>query len=188
MILEERSIPGLFVLESPVHGDERGFFREWFQFFDFEAADETFSVEQANLSFSARDVVRALHYSLAPRGQAKVVTCAQGELDDVVVDVRVGSPTYGAHEVITLRAGDGKSILVPAGVAHGFVVTSETGTIVYLLSSPYEPGLELEIDAFDPEIGVPWRLTSEPVRSAKDAAAPLLAERRAAGELPLYLA
>ena len=59
---------------------------------------------------------------------------------------------------------------------------------MYLLSSPYEPGLELEIDAFDPEIGVPWRLTSEPVRSAKDAAAPLLAERRAAGELPLYLA
>jgi dTDP-4-dehydrorhamnose 3,5-epimerase-like enzyme len=116
------------------------------------------------------------------------VTCAQGELDDVVVDVRVGSPTYGEYEVITLKANEGRSVLVPAGVAHGFVVTSDAGTIVYLLSSPYDPGLELAIDALDPAIGVPWRLSGEPVRSAVDAVAPLLAERRAAGELPIYLA
>ena len=96
MNLVPRAIPGLYVLESPVFGDERGFFREWFKAPDAEAAGVDFTVRQANLSLSARDVVRGLHYSLAPEGQAKVVTCAAGSLDDVIVDVRVGSPTFGA--------------------------------------------------------------------------------------------
>ena len=97
---------------------------------DFDAAGLDFATEQANLSMSSRNVVRGLHYSLAPRGQAKVVTCVLGELDDVIVDVRVGSPTFGAVEIVHLAADQGRSVVLPAGVAHGFCVTSEHAALV----------------------------------------------------------
>jgi len=184
--LSERSIPGLYLLESPVWGDDRGFFREWFKFDDFESSGVAFVVRQANLSMSARNVVRGLHYSLAPEGQAKVVTCVDGELDDVIVDVRVGSPSFGRVEIVHLAAGEGRSVLLPAGVAHGFCVTSERAALSYLLSSPFNAPMELEIDPFDAAIGVAWTIDGEPIVSAKDAAAPSLAQRLAAGELPTF--
>ena len=135
--LIELSIPGLFVLESPVWGDDRGSFREWFKDEDFRDAGIDFHARQANLSVSKKNVVRGLHYSMADEGQAKVVTCAHGEFDDVIVDIRVGSPTFGRHEVVHLAAGEERSVYVPAGVAHGFCVTSELGALTYLLSSPF---------------------------------------------------
>jgi dTDP-4-dehydrorhamnose 3,5-epimerase len=184
--LHELSIPDLYVLESPVWGDERGFFREWFTAHDAEAAGAPFLTKQANLSVSARNVVRGLHYSLAPQGQAKVVTCVFGEIDDVIVDVRVGSPTFGGVEVVHLRAEDGKSVFLPVGVAHGFCVTSDHAALAYLLSSPFNAALELEIHPFDPEVKVPWSVDAEPTLSAKDAAAPSLSERRVANQLPSF--
>lgn len=186
MNLVPRAIPGLYVLESPTWGDERGFFREWFKGPDVEAAGVDFVVRQANLSMSARDVVRGLHYSLAPEGQAKVVTCAAGALDDVIVDVRVGSPTFGLVEVVELAEGDGRSVYLPVGVAHGFCVTSEHAALTYLLSSPFNAALELEVNPLDPAVAVPWRLAGDPVLSEKDAAAPTLAQRLAAGQLPRF--
>lgn len=179
-----RAVDGLIVMESPVWADDRGFFREWFRLTDLDGAG--FTARQANLSRSVRGVVRGLHYSLAPEGQAKVVTCVDGTLEDVIVDVRVGSPTFGAVEVVTLAGDLGRSVLLPAGVAHGFCVTSEVATLAYLLSSPYNATYELEINPFDTEIGITWALSGEPIVSDKDAAAPSLAVRRAAGELPLY--
>lgn len=184
--LIELSIPDVYVLESPVWGDDRGSFREWFKDEDFRAAGIEFHVRQANLSLSKRNVVRGLHYSMAPEGQAKVVTCAHGELDDVIVDIRVGSPTFGQHEVIHLAAGEERSVYVPVGVAHGFCVTSELGALTYLLSSPFNGPAELEIDPFDEAIGVHWTTSGEPVVSPKDAGAPSLQERLDANELPLY--
>ncbi len=186
MNLVPRAIPGLYVLESPVWGDDRGFFREWFKGPDFDVAGVDFAVRQANLSSSLRDVVRGLHYSLAPEGQAKVVTCVAGSLDDVIVDVRVGSPTFGHVEVVSLAAGDGCSVYLPVGVAHGFCVTSEQAVLTYLLSSPFNAALELEVNPLDPAVAVPWRLTGDAVLSEKDAAAPSLAERLAAGQLPRF--
>lgn len=186
MKLIELSIPGLYVLESPVWADDRGSFREWFKDEDFKDAGVNFQAQQANLSISERNVVRGLHYSMAPEGQAKVVTCAHGELDDVIVDIRVGSPTFGAYEVVHLVAGEERSVYVPVGVAHGFCVTTEVGALTYLLSSPFNAPLELEINPFDAEINVPWTLTGEAVVSPKDAAAPSLRERREAKELPLF--
>ena len=186
MKLTELTIPGLFVLESPVHGDDRGFFREWFKLNDFEAAGVSFQAQQANLSMSSRDVVRGLHYSLAPEGQAKVVTCVYGELDDVIVDIRVGSPSFGRVEVVHLGAGEGRSVLLPAGVAHGFCVTSENAALSYLLSSPFNAQVELEIYTFDTEISVPWSVSGEPIVSPKDAAAPTFAARLAANQLPTF--
>jgi dTDP-4-dehydrorhamnose 3,5-epimerase len=186
MKLTELTIPGLFVLESPDHGDDRGFFREWFKLNDFEAAGVSFQAQQANLSMSSRDVVRGLHYSLAPEGQAKVVTCVYGELDDVIVDIRVGSPSFGRVEVVHLGAGEGRSVLLPAGVAHGFCVTSENAALSYLLSSPFNAQVELEIYPFDTEISVPWSVSGEPIVSPKDAAAPTFAARLAANQLPTF--
>ena len=186
MELRELSLPGVFLLESPVWGDDRGFFREWFKLPDFAAQGLDFTVHQANLSLSRRDVVRGLHYSVAPEGQAKVVTCALGELDDVIVDVRVGSPTFGRHEVVTLAADAGRSVLLPVGVAHGFCVTSDEAVLTYLLSSPFNAPHELEIDPFDPDLDIAWRVAGGPVVSPKDAAAPTLAARLAAGELPRF--
>jgi dTDP-4-dehydrorhamnose 3,5-epimerase len=184
--LIELSIPGLFVLESPVWGDDRGSFREWFKDEDFRDAGIEFHARQANLSISTKNVVRGLHYSMAEEGQAKVVTCAHGQLDDVIVDIRVGSPTFGRHEIVHLAAGEERSVYVPAGVAHGFCVTSELGALTYLLSSPFNASLELEINPFDEELSVPWTIDGDAVVSPKDAGAPSLRERRDAKELPLF--
>ena len=186
MNLRELDIVGLYVAESRVFGDDRGFFREWFKLSDFEAAGLSFAAEQSNLSMSVRNVVRGLHYSLAPRGQAKVVTCVFGTLDDVIVDIREGSPTYGAVVTVSLSADAGTTVVLPAGVAHGFCVTSETAALSYLLSSPYDAHHELEIHPMDPAINVPWALEGEAILSEKDAAAPSLAQRRAAGQLPVF--
>ncbi len=182
----ELSVEGAWLLESPVFTDERGLFREWFKLPDFLGRNREFAAHQANISLSRRNTVRGLHYSLAAEGQAKVVTCATGELVDVLVDVRVGSPSYGAVEVVALAGESGRSVYVPAGVAHGFCVTSESAVLVYLLSSVFNGPLELEINPFDEELAVAWPLAGEAIVSAKDAGAPSLAARAAAGELPHY--
>ena len=115
-----------------------------------------------------------------------MVTCVYGALDDVIVDIREGSPTFGAVVTVSLAADQGTTVVLPAGVAHGFCVTSETAALSYLLSSPYDAPHELEIHPMDPEINVPWALSGEAILSEKDAAAPTLAERRAAGQLPRF--
>jgi dTDP-4-dehydrorhamnose 3,5-epimerase len=184
--VHELALPGLLLLESPVHGDERGFFREWFWSSELADAGVNFTSCQANLSRSRRNSVRGLHYSLAPEGQAKLVTCADGALDDVVVDVRVGSPTFGQYEYVSLLAEEGKSLYVPEGLAHGFCVTSASATIAYLLSSPYDVATECGFDPFDEAVGVPWPVVGEPILSARDTGAPSLADRQRSGELPIF--
>jgi len=183
----ELSIPGAYVLDSAVWGDERGFFREWFKRPDLDALGISFAIEQANLSMSRRGVLRGLHYSLAPEGQAKLVTCAYGELDDVIVDVRVGSPAFGHVEIVRLAANEERSVLLPAGAAHGFCVRSEHAALSYLLSSPFNPTMELEINPFDETLDIPWGLKDAAVMSEKDANAPSLDDRIASGQLPTYL-
>lgn len=182
----ELAIPGVYVVESPVWADDRGYFREWFRLPEFLAVGYDFDVAQANLSWSTRNVVRGLHYSLAPEGQAKVVTCVYGELDDVIVDIRVGSPTFGRVETVPLGADQGRTVLLPVGVAHGLCVTGESATIAYLLSSPFNAVFELEVDPFDIELDVQWNLSGDAIVSAKDRGAPSLAQRLDAGELPLF--
>ncbi len=184
--VRELSIPGLYLLESAVWGDDRGFFREWFKGDDFAEAGISFQARQANLSMSKKNVVRGLHYSLAEVGQAKVVTCAYGELDDVIVDIRVGSPTFGRVETVHLSGDADRSVLLPEGVAHGFCVTSDTAALTYLLSSPFNAMAELEINPFDNTLHVAWSVTGDPIVSEKDRAAPSLDERRAANELPHF--
>jgi dTDP-4-dehydrorhamnose 3,5-epimerase len=188
MKLTELSIPGLYLLESPVWSDARGYFREWYKRGDFDECGLEFPIQQGSLSMSKRNVIRGLHYSLAPEGQAKLVTCVYGELDDFIVDIRVGSPTFGRIEVIHLCSDEERSVLVPVGVAHGICATSEIAMLSYLLSSPFNGPIELEINPFDSELKVPWTLTGEALVSDKDKTAPSLEERRAANQLPLYVA
>ncbi len=182
----ESEIEGLLILKSPVWQDDRGFFREWFKADDLERGGVSFQTRQSNLSQSRRNVVRGLHYSIAPQGQAKVVTCVAGTLNDVIVDIRVGSPSYGRVVVVPLSAEEGLSVLLPEGVAHGFGVTSEHAVLSYLLSSPFNATMELEINPFDDELNVVWGVDGAPIVSEKDGAAPSLATRRAANELPVF--
>lgn len=186
MDVEALGLEGVFRLTSPVWGDERGFFREWLKMPDLETSGINFVARQANLSRSSRNVVRGLHYSVAPEGQSKVVTCAEGELLDVMVDLRVGSPTFGQHESVVLRGGDGVSLFLPSGIGHGFCAQSDEAVLVYLLSSPYNPACELEVHPFDEELKVKWPLTGDAILSAKDAAAPSFRERLANDTLPKW--
>lgn len=179
-------IDGALRLESPVHADDRGLFREWFKYPDLDRAGVAWVVQQANLSRSPRNAVRGLHYSLAPDGQAKIVTCAHGDLVDVLVDVRVASPTYGVAETVSMNAGDGTSVYVPSGIAHGWCATSEWGVLVYLLSSPYAPELERGIHPLDPDLAIDWHLTDSAVLSPKDAGAPTWQTRASRHELPAF--
>jgi dTDP-4-dehydrorhamnose 3,5-epimerase len=189
MELTPLGIEGAWLAESPVWSDDRGFFREWFKSGDVKAVTGIdFSIQQANISQSQRGVIRGIHYSLAPQGQAKWVTCVSGSLLDVVVDIRPNSPTYKKHIAVDLKGNEGRALMIGAGLGHGFLALEDNTTISYLLSSPYAPEFEFEIQPTDPEINIDWHLNSiggvGVVVSPKDAQAPTLAERLTEGKLP----
>jgi dTDP-4-dehydrorhamnose 3,5-epimerase len=182
-------IEGLWLAESQVWKDERGSFQEWFKSEEvFEATGIKFSVEQANISSSKKNVIRGIHYSLAPGRQAKWVTCSNGRIMDVVVDIRPNSPTFKKTEYVNLQAGDGKSILIGPGLGHAFISLEDNTNVSYLLSSPYSPEFEYGIHPMDPELKIDWNLGADldksAVISAKDLDAPTLETRRIEGKLP----
>jgi dTDP-4-dehydrorhamnose 3,5-epimerase len=150
-------IEGAWLFESPSHGDDRGYFREWFKSSIIkESIGRDFEVTQSNLSRSKKGVVRGIHFSAAPRGQAKWVTCANGALWDVVVDIRPNSPTFKRWTAVELRAEEGKSMFISEGLGHAFVALKEDTVISYLLTSPYSPSEEFAINPKDTEIGITW--------------------------------
>jgi dTDP-4-dehydrorhamnose 3,5-epimerase len=184
--ITELSIEGAWLVEPVRHADRRGQFLEWFRHDLFEAAlGHPLRLAQANMSVSARDSVRGIHFADVPPGQAKYLSCARGAMLDVVVDVRVGSPTYGRWEAVTLDDSDRRAVYLQEGLGHGFCALTDDATLVYLVSQTYRPGHEWTVHPMDPELAVDWGLAGrEPVLSARDAAAPTLAEARAAGLLP----
>ena len=186
MNLTSLGIDGVWLAESPVWSDDRGFFREWFKSEEVLAATGiNFSIQQANISQSQRGVIRGIHYSLAPQGQAKWVTCVNGSIRDVIVDIRLSSPTFGKSVFVDLNRLDGRAVLISAGLGHGFASLAHSSTIAYLLSSPYSPTEEFEINPMDPELGIDWGVDlSEVSLSEKDKMAPSLAERLAERRLP----
>jgi dTDP-4-dehydrorhamnose 3,5-epimerase len=186
MKLTPLGIDGAWLAESPVWSDERGFFREWFKSEEVLAATGiNFSIQQANISQSQRGVIRGIHYSLAPQGQAKWVTCVNGSIRDVIVDIRPSSPTFGKSVFFFFFVLDGRAVLIGAGLGHGFASLAHSSTIAYLLSSPYSPTEEFEINPMDQELGIDWGVDSAEVSlSEKDKAATSLAERHKEGNLP----
>jgi dTDP-4-dehydrorhamnose 3,5-epimerase len=188
MTLQELSISGAYILTHRVFPDERGLFREWFKADEIDSIDNTFSVEQANYSKSKQFVIRGIHYSVAPQGQAKLVTCASGQIVDVLVDLRVGSPSYLKIEYVELSDDSGKVVFIPSGVGHGFFVESESAAVVYLTSSGYAPEYEKAITPMDPELEIIWPIPFSElgVISKADTEAPTLAQAKESGILPTF--
>ncbi|MEJ2508849.1 MAG: dTDP-4-dehydrorhamnose 3,5-epimerase [Gammaproteobacteria bacterium] len=176
-------LPEVLLIEPEVHGDARGFFLEVWQRERYRAAGVEHDFVQDNVSFSARGVLRGLHFQ-NPHAQGKLVYVLQGEVYDVAVDIRQGSPRFGQW-VGMLLSGEGKQQLyIPPGFAHGFCVTSETALFAYKCTDVYSPADEGVVAWDDPAIGIDWPI-ADPSLSSRDASAPRLAGL-AAGRLPSY--
>ncbi|HVV31094.1 MAG TPA: dTDP-4-dehydrorhamnose 3,5-epimerase [Mycobacteriales bacterium] len=188
MQTDQLEITGAFTVTPALHGDDRGHFAETFRADAFMAATgHAFDLQQANTSFSARGVIRGVHFALVPPGQAKYVQCLAGTILDVVVDVRVGSPTFGQHVAVELDDRTRRALYLAEGLGHAFCALSPTATVNYLCSTSYNPAREFGVNPLDPELALPWP-TEAPIVSDKDAAAPTLAEARELGQLPDYTA
>ena len=173
----ELAIPGVFVLEPKVFGDERGFFFESFNANVFEQlTGRSTDFVQDNHSRSSRGVLRGLHFQLAPRAQAKLVRVVQGEIFDVAVDVRPESKTFGQWVSQTLSAENKKQMWIPEGFAHGFLTMSETAEVLYKTNGLYAPEFERCVLWNDASIGIDWPMTSGLVISEKDRAGQALSE------------
>jgi dTDP-4-dehydrorhamnose 3,5-epimerase len=186
MKLMPLGIDGAWVAESPVWSDDRGSFREWFKCEDVKAATgRDFGIEQANISLSAAGTLRGIHYSIAPRGQAKWITCVSGSIQDVIVDIRPDSKTFGQWIGIELKGDSGKAVLISEGLGHGFLALDDNTAVAYLVSTPFSPTDEFEINPLDEKIGIKWGIDLGSLKiSDKDKIAPTLASRLAEGKLP----
>ena len=165
-------LPGILIIEPKVFGDERGFLLETFQAQRYQDTGIPDSFVQDNLSYSRRGVLRGLHFQ-NPNSQGKLVYVLQGEVFDVVVDIRRGSPTYGHWLGFELSSDNKRQLWVPKGFAHGFCVVSETALFAYKCTDYYNPDAETSICWDDPTIGIDWPV-SEPNLSTKDTVAPRL--------------
>ncbi len=168
-IFEEQNIKGLYAIEPRVFGDERGYFMETYHQEDFLAAGIKESFVQHNQSMSKKNVLRGLHFQ-TKHPQGKLVRALKGELYDVAVDLRGGSPTYGQWFGIVLSEENKKMLYVPAGFAHGYLVLSEEAVFSYLCTDFYHPEEEGGVMWNDPAIGVEWPIEKgvQPILSEKD--------------------
>ncbi len=187
--MEVRALPieGAWVTTPRQFRDDRGVFLEWFRADRLGAAlGHPLSVAQANHSVSRRGTLRGIHFADVPPGQAKYVYCAAGAVLDVVVDLRTGSPTYGAWHAERLDDVDRRGLYLAEGLGHAFLALTDAAALAYLCSTTYTPEREHEVHPLDPDIGIDWPLEAEPLLSGKDAAAPKLVDARSAGLLPSY--
>lgn len=174
MKLVQTDLPGCLVIEPQVFGDARGFFYEAWNAERFRAHGLDLEFVQSNVSCSGRGVLRGLHYQW-PNPQGKLVSVLEGEVYDVAVDIRRGSPHFGRWTAVLLSAENKRHFWIPEGFAHGFVVLSERAVFSYLCTAPYDKAGDAGVRWNDAAIGIDWPV-SEPLLSAKDAQAPFLAE------------
>ncbi len=185
--MEALEVDGAWVFTPRLYSDQRGTFLEWFRDVDIRAdLSRPMEVAQANCSVSGRGVIRGIHFADVPPGQAKYVTCVNGAILDVVVDLRVSSPGYGRWTAVHLDEENRRAVFVAEGLGHAFMALSDQASVLYLCSAPYAPGREHGVHPLDPDIGIAWPGDVEAILSDKDAAAPSLAEARSAGLLPDY--
>ena len=182
------SIAGAFAISNSVHADERGEFVEWFR--SDHIKDQTgldFRTIQANLSVSQKGTLRGIHYADVPPGQAKYVMCATGAIQDYVVDTRVGSPTFGHWDEMTISADDRNAILIDVGLGHAFVALEEGTTVAYLVTDHFKPQSEHAINPLDPALGLDFPFSRVKLLvSPKDREAPSFADALASGMLPKW--
>jgi dTDP-4-dehydrorhamnose 3,5-epimerase len=172
--IDDTPLPGVRLIEPLVHRDERGFFLEVFHAGKFAARGLDVSFVQDNHSLSRHGTLRGLHAQLI-EPQGKLVRCTEGEIFDVAVDIRRGSPAFGRWFGVALSAATFRQLWIPPGFAHGFCVLSAEAQVEYKCTTLYRPEADLSIAWNDPAIGIEWPLAA-PLLSAKDAAAPRLAE------------
>lgn len=183
MNIIETKIPGVLIVEPPVFGDTRGFFMETWRQERYEQLGIKEKFVQDNLSFSSKGILRGLHYQ-HPHEQGKLVTVVQGEVFDVAVDIRHGSPAFGQWVGVTLSGDNHRQLWIPPGLAHGFCVLSDTAYFMYKCTDVYTPAAEGGIIWNDPDIGIDWPVQG-PVLSAKDQVYPRLRDIPA-DRLPHY--
>jgi dTDP-4-dehydrorhamnose 3,5-epimerase len=160
---------GVFEIDPQIHVDHRGYFYETFS----TSLMNDFKVEQVNVSLSMCGTIRGIHYARTPPGQMKYVQCVDGEILDVVVDLRRSSATFGKWIAITLSSTHANALFIPNGFGHAFQALSDTAKVMYLCSSHYNPSNEFGIHPLDPEIAIPWPITSH-ILSARDMELPRL--------------
>lgn len=174
---------------TPVQrADDRGVFLEWYRFDELErVVGHRLDLRQANMSVSKRGVVRGVHFADVPRGQAKYVKAVSGAVLDFVIDIRVGSPTFGQWDSVRLDTETHKAVYISEGLGHCFVALTDDAAVTYLVSDVYNPGAEHGITPLDPEPGLVFpEEAGEALLSPKDLEAPTLAEAAAAGLLPTW--
>ena len=171
----ETAIPGVLILDPKVFGDERGFFMETYRANRYAELGIPVPFVQDNLSYSRRGVLRGLHVQ-HPHAQGKLVQVMSGEVFDVAVDIRRGSPTFGRWVGATLSGENRRQFWIPPGFAHGFLVTGDSALFIYKNTDYYSPETELGLRWDDPEIGIDWPLEGTPELSAKDSVAACLSE------------
>ena len=191
MDVAELAVPGAWVFTPKQWPDPRGVFLEWFKGPVLaQAVGHELALRQANHSVSSRGTLRGVHFADVPPGQAKYVYCSKGAVLDVVVDIRVGSPTFGAVDAAVLDDTDRRALYLSEGLGHAFLALTDDANVTYLCSEPYAPGREHGVHPLDPALGLrslpDWPADLEPLLSDKDAAAPSLAEAAASGLLPSY--
>lgn len=185
------SIGDAYLCTPQIHGDDRGVFLEWFKAEDLtKAVGHPLRLEQANHSVSKRDTVRGVHFADVPPSQAKYVYCPSGAVLDIVIDIRVGSPTFGVLESARLDDRSRRALYLSEGLGHAFIALTDDAVVTYLCSTGYAPGREHGISPTDPALdllGLPdW--PDSPLLSPKDTAAPTLSDAREQGLLPSYAA
>ncbi len=184
MKVVETSLPGVLIIEPQVFGDARGFFYESYNKAKWMDAGINADFIQTNVSRSAKSVLRGLHYQW-PNPQGKLVSVLDGEVYDVAVDIRRGSPTFGQSVGVMLTAENHRHFWVPEGFAHGFCVLSEFATFTYQCTALYDAKADAGIRWNDPDLGIDWPL-STPLLSDKDGKTPLLKDV-APERLPVFV-
>lgn len=184
----ELKIPDAWEFTPTQHRDDRGVFFEFYRFEQLEEhAGHPLVLRQGNTSVSSKGVVRGIHYALVPPGQAKYVTAPRGAFIDYIIDLRVGSPTFGTWDSVLIDDIDRRAVYLSEGLGHAIVSLTDDATVSYLVSEVFNPVRELGIDVLDPEIGLVFPPEiGEPILSPKDTQAPSLAEALAAGALPTW--
>jgi len=183
------SIEGAWLFTPVLRADDRGVFLESFKESVFvEATGRRFDLKQMNISVSRLGTVRGVHFTDVPPGQAKYVQCFEGRILDVVVDIRVGSPTFGQWDAIELDADSREGLFIAEGLGHAFCALNESVTVGYLCSEPYAPNREHGVHPLDEDLSLPWPKDLDIHLSPKDASAPLLQDSLAQGVLPAFTA
>jgi dTDP-4-dehydrorhamnose 3,5-epimerase len=185
MNITKLDIGGAYYIEAKRHADERGWFQEWFKKSELQKhIDFDFSPAQANISRSSKGVVRGIHYSIAPEGQAKLVTVINGAIDDYVIDINPNSQNFGKWTRVHLTAQDGNAILLPPHAGHAFQALTDNAIVCYLVTAEFNQSVEYAICPTCPDVGILWSDEHKILLSEKDLAAPTILQQKSKGLLP----